>query len=241
VVPTESSTTVPKKRQLPTDFDEQLNSKTSKFANLSEFSKKESLIKKTVIQQEDSEEENEEEEAQKVEVQVPEELQEVIPDDFFDAGVAPTPVPVVKTVPKGSKNDKGVPESTNSLPKGFFDNPSQNRQAQKDHESAMDAEMELFRKQIAEEVLLSEQMAENDIVDIQREREIDEVEEQIANWQKVDDLQKRIEIVRARRKNDHSTGNTAVNAEQTIENDDDEDDDDEDLDDPNFWRCKGFK
>lgn len=213
-----------KKRRL--DEDKTDSKKTTKFEKISEFSKKEILIKQkfeTVhISNEDQAQDS-----------VPEDTS--LPQDFFDTGVTSVKTGVQQnTIEPNFKNDS-LQNSLNegALPKGFFDDPLLDARSRKGKnvKDPFEEQMELFRKEIAQESIVSEVILEEEIEQIQKEKTIAEIEEQISNWEKVDEYQKKIESIHKKLE------------DKTIpvkkDDDDDSDDDDANLDDMHFWRSKG--
>lgn len=100
-------------------------------------------------------------------------------------------------------------------------------------------QMEVFMREIAQESLVSEVIIEEEIELLQKEKDIDEVDEQINQWERVDQYQKKIEEIHKKREAERA----AAAALSKNQNDEDSDDDDEDvpesLNDVNFWRSKG--
>ncbi|XP_054161951.1 zinc finger protein 830-like [Oppia nitens] len=87
-------------------------------------------------------------------------------------------------------------EKTNSIPKGFFDDPVMDAKARKVvFKDPIDEQWEQFQKVIAEETHVSQNIIEEDIEELQIDRNIEEIEEQIANWHKVNEMQKRAEQI----------------------------------------------
>lgn len=161
-----------------------------------------------------------------------------LPQDFFDSGV---PVPVVANNNQSFAASSKEENETGTLPKGFFDDPkldakSRNGPHAKD---PMVEQMEVFMREIAQESLVSEVIIEEEIELLQKEKDIDEVDEQINQWERVDQYQKKIEEIHKKRESKRA----AAAALSKNPNDEDSDDDDEDvpesLNDVNFWRSKG--
>ncbi|XP_064469353.1 zinc finger protein 830-like [Ornithodoros turicata] len=109
-----------------------------------------------------------------------------LPSDFFDKPTNNSQEPSSK--PKGSKDGES------SLPEGFFDDPFQDAKARNvEYKDPVEEEWEKFQKAIAEETTVSEAIMEEDAEESKVERDIEEIDEQIHNWSRVENLQKRKE------------------------------------------------
>ncbi|OTF71157.1 hypothetical protein BLA29_001664 [Euroglyphus maynei] len=139
-----------------------------------------------------------------------------LPGDFFDDGTKPV-----------------EKESTNELPKGFFDDPKVERKVRKtNNDQTLETQFELFRKEIAEESIVSQNLLEEELEDLEKEKTLTEIDEQIENWAKVDEIQRKIENIHKKHEN------IEMNGENSDNQDDDDDDDPIDFNDMNFWRNK---
>ena len=124
-----------------------------------------------------------------------------LPKDFFDnsnqLGEATKQVAEEKGPDYDSHDNHGNDQTdTSCLPKGFFDDPIKDAKARKViYKNPMDEQWDEFQKVIAEENHKSENIIEEDVEELQVERNIEEIEEQIANWIKVNEMQKRAEIM----------------------------------------------
>ncbi|XP_022245796.1 zinc finger protein 830-like isoform X1 [Limulus polyphemus] len=115
-----------------------------------------------------------------------------------------------------------------ALPEGFFDDPIMDAKVRKvEYKDPMEEEWEKFQKTIAAETNVSQAIIEEDLEESKVEREIDEIDEQIYNWERVEKLQKKKEEIlrNEHSKEDNSDDNSSV----------DEHEFDEFLD----WRSKG--
>ncbi|KAI1280608.1 Zinc finger protein [Halotydeus destructor] len=149
-----------------------------------------------------------------------------LPTDFFDSNKIDADNVVNNGAQKSEPEKKSEPE----LPKGFFDNPVEDAKAR--HEPFKDPKEEEwanFQKVIASETYKSENVLGEDLEDVQFDKTVDEVEQQMSNWAKVDDLQKKAEQMLTV-KREH------VEEELPSE---DEDVDLESLNDFTNWRSKG--
>ncbi|XP_076366900.1 zinc finger protein 830-like isoform X2 [Tachypleus tridentatus] len=115
-----------------------------------------------------------------------------------------------------------------ALPEGFFDDPIMDAKVRKvEYKDPMEEEWEKFQKTIAAETNVSQAIIEEDLEESKVEREIDEIDEQIFNWERVEKLQKKKEEILKNEysKEDNSDDNSSI----------DEHEFDEFLD----WRSKG--
>ncbi|KPM09451.1 hypothetical protein QR98_0079870 [Sarcoptes scabiei] len=169
-----------------------------------------------------------------------------LPSNFFDDDA---------DVDMDSNETSSDQNGKQKLPKGFFDDPEKDAKIRKAHEETLDAQLELFRKEIAEESIISENIFEEEIEKAEKEKMIAEIDEQIENWAKVDQIQKKIEKIHQYRhpKMDSSKVDNTQKSEKNIDGagvnkmsdkienkdeDEDEDDDKIDLNEFNFWRNK---
>lgn len=196
-------------------MDDVVPRKMSKFDKVSEFTKKEISIKESkAVPESTSKTEN------------PPVVGAAIPQDFFDTNV------IVQTKPDEQMEVDTANNTKTDLPQGFFDDPQQDARARKAvYKDPLEEQMDLFRKEIAQETLVSEEIIEEEVEELQKEKTIDEIEEQMQNWSKVEQFQKKIEAIHEKRK------------KQTTSNDDNEEDesdseDETNLNDVNFWRSK---
>ena len=152
-------------------------------------------------------------------------LDSSLPVDFFDNG-----------------NEKPVEKQTNELlssqiPKGFFDDPQIERKVRKTPlDETLDNQFELFRKEIAEQSLVSQNLMDEEYEDLEKEKALTEIDEQIENWAKVDEIQKKIDVIHKK----HDENMEMNDNDDNSDNQDADDDDDGEIDfnDMNFWRNK---
>ena len=205
----------------------------SKFEKILEFSKKEILIKQKKEKQATVQVTN------KSDVVL--DVDPSLPQDFFDSGVE---LPMASV--SSNSNNQTIRENANSntkeedvetgaLPKGFFDDPKMDAKLQKgaNAKDPFEEQMEMFRKEIAQESIVSEVILEEEIEQLQKEKEIADIEEQMNKWEKVDEYQKKIEEVHKKREDDK------VGVDDENDDDSDQDEDFDNLNDMNFWRNKG--
>ncbi|CAG2116283.1 unnamed protein product [Medioppia subpectinata] len=151
-----------------------------------------------------------------------------LPSDFFDDSkqIAVKNEEIIES--KDEEMDTNDEEK--GLPKGFFDDPVMDAKARKVvFKNPMDEQWEQFQKVIAEENNASENIIVEDIEELQVDRNLEEIEEQIANWQKVNEMQKKAEILH----------NHIVNKRDAIkEESSDSDADEYDLNVFSNWRSR---
>lgn len=149
-------------------------------------------------------------------------------------------------------------EQTNKLPDDFFDS---NKKSKKEQEDQLDKEMQEFEKEMEALQTESDEYMSEQFEKLQEERNIDELNQQIEQWKRIVDLEKKAEELKnkpfeervakrfkpnspkrsdSERKLVSSDINLATNDEFDDENSDD--DDDGDLDEANLidWRSKGL-
>jgi zinc finger protein 830 len=189
---------------------------------------------------EEEDEEEEEEEDMEIDTisssRVPQ-MVEGLPKDFFDTnpGSEPKAEPDAKPNPGQSSVTPKVEEE---LPKGFFDNPVEDAKARHvPYKDPMDEEWEKFQKAISTESQFSQNLVEEELEEIQTERNIEEIEEQISSWAKIEMLQKKAEELAA----SIAQGEAVKRMETENQGEEGEGDDDleEDLDMFADWRKKG--
>jgi zinc finger protein 830 len=152
-----------------------------------------------------------------------------LPNDFFDDNKQMS----AKSEETSESIDEEMETNDESkgLPKGFFDDPVMDAKARKVvFKDPMDEQWEQFQKVIAEENNVSENIIEEDIEGLQMDRNLEEIEEQIANWMKVNEMQKKAELIHSHIVN---TRDTAMKEE-----DSDSDVDEHDLNVFSNWRSR---
>ncbi|XP_071942134.1 zinc finger protein 830-like [Antedon mediterranea] len=154
-----------------------------------------------------------------------------LPDDFFDSNIKPSSQPETTT-------EKDVqPESSKTmaeaLPEGFFDDPDMDAKVRKvEPKKNIDDEWAEFQKVMQQEQQVSEAILEEDVDEAQKERQIDEIDEQITRWKKTDILRDKQEELRAKANERDSSSKDNENVE------DDDDDDEADFEEFLDWRSK---
>lgn len=144
-----------------------------------------------------------------------------LPPDFFD--VKPKIIENKYNENENiNQNDNQNVINSNELPKGFFDDPMLDAKARNvQYKDPQEEEWEKFQKMIAEETKESEQIVDEEVEEIQVERTIEEIEDQIMKWSKINEYQKKAEEIQT--KIDKIKGNE----EMEIGNEDDDIDEDE--------------
>ena len=153
-----------------------------------------------------------------------------LPKDFFDD---PKQINESKQISDSNEDQKDMEIETKSLPKGFFDDPVMDAKARKVvYKDPIDEQWEQFQKVIAEENNVSEAIIEEEVEELQIDKNLEEIEEQIANWIKVNEMQKRAELL-----HNHIVKNNDSNYIKP-ENDSDSDVDENDLNLFSNWRSR---
>ncbi|XP_072297728.1 zinc finger protein 830 [Eucyclogobius newberryi] len=129
-----------------------------------------------------------------------------LPSDFFDNTI-PSSVPAIShsgSIQKAEAPEKAKPEKSDknaeALPEGFFDDPVtdakvRNVDAPKDH---MDKEWEEFQKEMRQVNTKSEAIVAEEDEEGRLERQIDEIDEQIECYRRVEVLRDKRELVKAK-------------------------------------------
>lgn len=126
---------------------------------------------------------------------------ERIPSDFFDS-VQPMETESVpsnktdnsETVENEEMEEEVEIEVSNGelLPEGFFDDPKLDAKARnKEYKDPIEEEWEQFQKAIKEETSKAQQIISEEQDEATAERQIDEIDEQMRNWSRVLDLEKK--------------------------------------------------
>ncbi|KAK3092567.1 hypothetical protein FSP39_004492 [Pinctada imbricata] len=145
-----------------------------------------------------------------------------LPPDFFDSGVK-TEEPV---------EEEKTKTMADVLPEGFFDNPKADAKVrQVEYKDKMEEEWEMFQRAMKEESHVSEAIMEEEDEQINVDRNIDEIDDQINRWKEINTLEIKKEEIMQRK-------NEAPGKEE-----DDSDDDlgEEDLEEFLNWRSKKLK
>ncbi|XP_046392374.1 zinc finger protein 830 isoform X2 [Ischnura elegans] len=144
-----------------------------------------------------------------------------LPSNFFDCGAKTLSDEGTSTTPKNilmndytsdaeesgesieiknavKEDDKKVPKDRNheTLPEGFFDDPVLDAKVRNvEYKDPIEEEWERFQRAIKEEATVSAQIIMEDQEEAIAERQIHEIEEQMRNWSRVIDLEKKREEV----------------------------------------------
>uniref|UniRef100_A0A3B1J294 Zinc finger protein 830 n=1 Tax=Astyanax mexicanus TaxID=7994 RepID=A0A3B1J294_ASTMX len=154
-----------------------------------------------------------------------------LPADFFESTALPTDEP--------DEADKTAnPEPNPQLPEGFFDDPVKDARVRNvdTPREQMDREWEEFQKEMRMVNTASDAIVAEDDEEGRIERQIDEIDEQIECFRRVEILRAKQEAVQSR---------NAQQKDDDEEKDEDEDDDDEEDDEKLLhvlsrdWRAKG--
>ncbi|KAK6999899.1 zinc finger protein 830 [Biomphalaria glabrata] len=136
-----------------------------------------------------------------------------LPDDFFDHDA--------ETEQAHSKKMSEV------LPEGFFDDPKLDAKVRNvEYKDKDEEQWDLFQKAIKEEAQVSEVIMEEEDEQVNIDRNIDEIDDQIHRWQEVENLHVKKETIAKSCKPDGSKDNV------------DDEVDDEELDSLLNWRAK---
>ncbi|KAH9514288.1 hypothetical protein Btru_028616 [Bulinus truncatus] len=140
-----------------------------------------------------------------------------LPDDFFDQESEPT-------VGEHSQSRK----MSEILPEGFFDDPKLDAKIRNvEYKDKEEEEWDLFQKAIKEEAQVSEVIMEEEDEQVNIDRNIDEIDDQIHRWQEVEKLHVKKETIVKSSKNDGLQENSS-----------DDEVEDEELDSLLNWRAK---
>lgn len=155
-----------------------------------------------------------------------------LPADFFESSALPT-----EEADEADKTAK--PEPNPQLPEGFFDDPVKDARVRNvdTPREQMDREWEEFQKEMRMVNTASDAIVAEDDEEGRIERQIDEIDEQIECFRRVEILRAKQEAVQSR---------TAQQKEDEEGGDDEEDDDDDEEDEEKLlhvlsrdWRAKG--
>ncbi|KAM6948714.1 zinc finger protein 830 [Aplochiton taeniatus] len=164
-----------------------------------------------------------------------------LPDDFFDSSIPSAPaVSHSGSILKADEPDKIVDKKDNtaeSLPEGFFDDPVRdakvrNVEAPKDQ---MDKEWDEFQKEIRQVNTKSEAIVAEDDEEGRLERQIDEIDEQIQCYRRIEILRDKQEVVKGK------SLKVTLQEHKSIDGSDEEEEDEEELLHllSRDWRAKG--
>ena len=131
------------------------------------------------------------------------------------------------------KEDDIIASPPKELPKGFFDDPKVDAKIRNTpFVDPMEEEMDLFKKTIVAETIKAETLVEESLEEFQIDRDYEEVEEQINQWAKVNELQVKAEKLKEKLSTDCKDSHNS-----------DDDEDDLDLSEINVfskWRAKSI-
>ncbi|XP_070830608.1 zinc finger protein 830 [Chaetodon trifascialis] len=158
------------------------------------------------VYDEDDDEADTEEAGQAGSTKPPPEKAEVagLPSDFFDSSIPSTPtISHSGSILKADVQEKSAEKKDNTaeaLPEGFFDDPVRdakvrNVDAPKDQ---MDKEWEEFQKEIRQVNTKSEAIVAEDDEEGRLERQIDEIDEQIECYKRVEVLRDKRDVVKSK-------------------------------------------
>lgn len=149
-----------------------------------------------------------------------------LPADFFDSSIPSTPaISHSGSIIKAEVSEKVTEKkenSTEALPEGFFDDPVRdakvrNVEAPKDQ---MDKEWEEFQKEIRQVNTKSEAIVAEDDEEGRLGRQLDEIDEQIECYRRVELLRDKRDVVKSKalpRKEDHMETDPSVEEEEEDE------------------------
>uniref|UniRef100_A0A2C9LK10 Zinc finger protein 830 n=1 Tax=Biomphalaria glabrata TaxID=6526 RepID=A0A2C9LK10_BIOGL len=125
------------------------------------------------------------------------------------------------------KGDDDLQTSTKKLKTGFFDDPKLDAKVRNvEYKDKDEEQWDLFQKAIKEEAQVSEVIMEEEDEQVNIDRNIDEIDDQIHRWQEVENLHVKKETIAKSCKPDGSKDNV------------DDEVDDEELDSLLNWRAK---
>ncbi|XP_041954567.1 zinc finger protein 830 [Alosa sapidissima] len=125
-----------------------------------------------------------------------------LPADFFDSGIPPAPsVSHSGSISKPDEDDKVTEKRENSaeaLPEGFFDDPVRDAKVRNvdTPKDIMDKEWEDFQKAMRQVNTASDAIVAEDDEEGRLERQIDEIDEQIECYRRVEVLRDKQEVVK---------------------------------------------
>ncbi|XP_037644608.1 zinc finger protein 830 [Sebastes umbrosus] len=127
-----------------------------------------------------------------------------LPDDFFDSSIPSTPsISHSGSILKADVQEKSTEKKENTaeaLPEGFFDDPVRDAKVRKVDapKDQMDKEWEEFQKEIRQVNTKSEAIVAEDDEEGRLERQIDEIDEQIECYKRVEVLRDKREVVKSK-------------------------------------------
>ncbi len=121
-----------------------------------------------------------------------------LPLDFFDSS-APPAVSHSGSVSKADEEESAAERKDSAVPEGFFDDPVRDAKVRKvdTPQDQMDREWEEFQKELRQVSSASEAIVAEEDEDGRLERQIEEIDEQIQCFRRVEALRSRQEEVRS--------------------------------------------
>lgn len=122
-----------------------------------------------------------------------------LPGDFFDTGKGKSGSQEGEK-PKETQEEMEVDTSgkEEALPEGFFDDPVKDAKARnQEYKDPVEEEWEKFQREIREAATESNAIIAEDQEESTAERQIDEIDEQIRNWSRVLEIQRKKEATAA--------------------------------------------
>lgn len=121
-----------------------------------------------------------------------------MPSDFFDSKTKSSIKKDLINLKKSSENESmevdSIVNGDEIVPEGFFDDPIQDAKVRNlEYKDPVEEEWDKFQKEIREEKTVSNAIIAEDQEESTTERQIDEIDEQIRNWTRVLDLEKKKE------------------------------------------------
>lgn len=116
-----------------------------------------------------------------------------------------------------SDNDP-IPSPPKELPKGFFDDPKVDAKIRNTpFKDPLEEEMDLFKKTIVAETIKAETMVEESLEEFQIDRDYEEVDEQINQWAKVNELQVKAEKLKEKLTNESKDNRNSEDEEEDLD------------------------
>lgn len=148
--------------------------------------------------------------------------------------IVPVDTPFDTSVPALKDNSSDAVRQTD-LPAGFFDDPVRDARERKIvYKDPLEEEWNKFQRVISGESSKADFLVQDELEETQKEKTVEEIDKQLNSWQKIDQLQKKIENIRSiRSQSMKSTKSERIE----IKSEDEEEDFDTFLD----WRTKRNK
>lgn len=147
-----------------------------------------------------------------------------IPDDFFDSSQKRPPNVEAMEIDEKTENP---------LPEGFFDDPKKDAKVRNlEYKDPQEEEWLKFQKEIKEETSLSLEIIAGEVETSTNDRQIQDIDEQIYNWQRVLNMERKKEVISEKLRS------KAAKHEDAESDDDKSEEEDEDFDEFLDWRAK---